>query len=756
MRPFVLIICSILFFTGPNLLAQNNSERKQNGEDTVFTLSPVTVTATRAVECATPATFSNFSQQNINDRYSVQDIPVLLSEMPSAMFYSENGNGIGYSYLKLRGFDQSRVSVMVNGIPQNDPEEHNVYWIDFPDLTASTDDIQVQRGAGSAFYGPPAIGGSINLVTDPFSRKPGVTFETMFGFQEFGDSSRSISLNTRKYTTTINSGLINQQYMLYGRLGQILSDGYRVNSWTNLNSYFLGAVRFDKDMTTRFHFFGGPITDGLAYTGLPFSAKSDLKLRRQNFSGWVDTSGVFSGTMRRTQETEYYSQPHYELLNEYRLSSTQTLYNTLFLIQGDGYFDYDASWGDTSAFRIGYRYGIPATANPGNALVRGFVGNKQWGWLPRFVTETDFNSLTLGAEIRIHRSTHWGKIQYAEGLPAGFDPDYHFYEFNGSKDIASFYIHNIYHPQQQLNIMSDVQFSYNKYGIANEKPYLDANGNFVSYDFTVPYFFVNPRLGANYNFDDRWNGYVSIAYTSREPKLTDIYYAENSYGGSTPQFAVGNSGKYDFTKPIAQPEHLLDFELGTGFREGRNRLTANIYWMEFTDELVDNGRQDIYGQPLTSNADRSRHVGIELDGTIALNEMFSVSGNYSLSSNKLIHYRIEDTSGVYLYDHNPIAGFPDALGNLRGNYRDSLLTLSLAMRYIGAFYTDPAKVNMNPSYVVFNSEVSYKLPVVLNTQFTIRGEVRNIFNTLYFNTGIGEEFFPAAERNYVIGLTTSL
>jgi iron complex outermembrane recepter protein len=260
---FILLFAALIFYTSVN--AQAQQEPTPDVKDTVFNLSPVIITATQATERNTPATFSNFSQQNIKERYSVQDVPVLLSEMPSMMFYSENGNGIGYNYIKLRGFDQRRISVMINGIPQNDPEDHNVYWLDFPDLMGSTGDVQVQRGAGSAFYGPPAIGGSINLVTDPFTQKPGVTFETMFGFQEFGDSSKSISLNTRKYTTTINSGLINNQYMLYGRLGEILSDGYRTNSWVDMNSYFLGAVRFDKDMTTRFHFFGGPITDGLAY-----------------------------------------------------------------------------------------------------------------------------------------------------------------------------------------------------------------------------------------------------------------------------------------------------------------------------------------------------------------------------------------------------------------------------------------------------------------------------------------------------------
>ncbi|TAK55464.1 MAG: hypothetical protein EPO24_12150, partial [Bacteroidetes bacterium] len=262
----------------------------QELRDTIYYLSPVIINPMQAKERETPVTFSNLNKKQIEERYSLQDIPVLLSEMPSVTTYSENGNGIGYNYINLRGFDQRRLSVMINGVPQNDPEDHNVYWIDFPDLLASTSDIQIQRGAGSSFYGPPAIGGSINLITTPFKIKPGIKVETLFGFQEFGGSETR--LNTRKYEAAINSGLIDNQYMLYGKLGKITSDGYRENSWVDLSSYFLGGVRFDKKMTTRFHFFGGPLSDGLAYVGIPKFYNDDQTLRRANYSYWeADNAG---------------------------------------------------------------------------------------------------------------------------------------------------------------------------------------------------------------------------------------------------------------------------------------------------------------------------------------------------------------------------------------------------------------------------------------------------------------------------------
>lgn len=745
----------------------------QSEKDTIkYHLPPVLVTATQAHERETPATFSNLNRQQLLERYSVQDIPVLLSELPSITTYSENGNGIGYNYINLRGFDQRRLSVMINGVPQNDPEDHNVYWIDFPDLLASTDNIQVQRGAGSAFYGPPAIGGSVNLITNPFTQKPGVTIEGVFGFQEFGDSSKSLSLNTRKQSFTVNSGLINEQYMLYGKLGRIQSDGYRQNSWVELNSYFLGAVRFDKDMTTRLHVFGGPIADGLAYYGLPKFVKNDRNLRRynpsENFYSIDSTETAFSYfAHRRPQEIENFSQPHYELLHKWRLSPSTTLYNTIFYYTGEGFFDYDGTWigkeydqngniisdNDTSAFRVTNQYGFNPTRNLENELVRAFVGNKQWGWLPRIELEHTDGTLTLGAELRIHRSTHWGKVQFAEGLPPNFDPEYHFYEYNGAKDIFSLYAHEIYRLHDDLTLMADLQLIRNRYGIANEK--------YLQNEFSLSYLFVNPRVGLNYNVNDEWNAYVSLALTSREPRLRNLYAAEDSYFGATPQFKADTTGsvvRFDFSEPLATPERLFDVEVGTSYRTPDIRFTANVFWMEFSDELVKSGQVDIFGQPVTGNAERTRHVGIEIDGSVMLNEMFSMSGNVSLSRNRLVQYSVISGGNRVDLDGNPIAGFPDILGNVRLTYRYGGLTTSVLVKYVGAFYTDNFKNedNRNDAYSVSNLELLYELPEAFGTLLTLRGEARNLFNTLYFAGGEGASFFPAAERNYVLGITAHL
>lgn len=761
------IVVSALLFA-PHLSAQENK-----GSDTVsYYFDPVLVTGTIAKERETPITFTNIGKGLLQQRYSLQDVPVLLAEQPSMISYSDGGNGVGYNFIFLRGFDQRRLSIMVNGVPQNDPEDHNVYWIDFPDVLASASNVQVQRGAGSAFYGPPAIGGSINIITNPFTQKPYSKFEAMFGFQEYGDSTQSLPMTMRKLAVTYNSGLVNKQYMFYGRLGKIQSNGYRIHSAIDMGSYFFGVLRLDENMTTRIHLFGGPIEDQLVYTGLPKFVNGSAKLRRMNLSYWeFDSTGNQYGytVQRRPQESERFNQPHYEILNDWKISPTTTLHNTIFFYDSHGWFDYDASWvgqnydkygnfvsdTDTLSFRLGnYTVG----GNLSNEIVRGGVDLVQWGWLPRAEWQHDRGELTIGGEYRYHKGSHWGMIRYAEGLPANYDPDYRFYQYDGIKHMASLYVTENYKVDPDITVMANVQYAFNEYQMRNEK--------FLNHSFSVPYHFINPRIGINYNIDDRWNGYLSFGYTSREPRLRNLYAAEDAYFGSLPAFAADTTGgfaTYDFSKPLAKPEQLLNLEMGAGFTTPAVRLSGNMYWMEFTNELIKSGDVDIFGNPVYGNAPRTRHFGIEFDGTIGVTKYFTIAGNASLSTDYIVEFSTVDSSvsgTVYRTSlkNNPIAGFPGMTANLRLTYHADALSASVVTKYVGSFYTDNFKnsANRNDAYTATNIESYYTLPAIGDAQISLRGEIRNVFNTLYLQSGEGEFFFPAAERNYLVGITVQM
>ena len=743
-----------VFFAAHVQHAFGQSDRR----DTVYAQPPVVVTATKAIGRLSPITFSDLSRSEILQRNSVQDIPVLLSELPSITTYSENGSGIGYNYINLRGFDQRRISVMINGVPQNDPEDHNVYWVDFPDLLASTQEIQVQRGAGSAFYGPAAIAGSVNLVANPFTAQPSVALETALGFQELEGESRT-ALFTRKLGLSLNSGLLDGTYMLFGRLSRVQHDGYREQGWVDLWSYFLAAARFDETMTTRVHLYGGPISDGLAYVGLPKSYNADARLRRTNYSYWeYDSTGsnVSYAVPQKPGARERFSQPHAEILHDWRLSERIQLHTTAFVVLGNGYFDYDGDWlpYDAAAsdwFRryVGYDSTFGVSTFP-TFMVRGSVSNRQWGILPRLEVEHARGTLTVGAEVRIHRSSHTGQLPFASELPGpSWSASSNIYDYRGVRDVASLYVHEVVRLREDLSVMADLQAVFQRYGIRDEK--------FVSHQFDVEYRFLNPRLGINFNVTDALNTYAFIGSTSREPRMRNLYAAEDAYFGATPEFAVDTTGgtTYDFSRPLAKPEHLLNVEWGWGYTADRVRWNANLFWMEFTNELIKSGQVDVFGQPRVGNAERTRHVGLELDGAVRLNDRLTISGNMTWSKNRLIRYRVADDAGWSVLDGNPIAGFPDFLGNVRFEYADGYTTAGLSVKHVGTFYTDNDRnaANRNDAATVLNADATHMVSFGAGHALLFRCEVRNILNTFYTSGGEGEAFFPAAERNYLVGVT---
>ncbi len=706
----------------------------------------------------TPITFSKIDRKSIKQTYVNQDIPELLSYQPSITFYSENGNGLGYNYLSIRGFDQRRISVSINGIPQNDPEDHNVYWLDFPDLLESTELIQIQRGAGSGIVGYPAVGGSINIITSAFSDKPRIDFTTSIG-----------DYNTRKYSAQFSSGLISNKYSIYAKLSQTLSSGYRNSSWIDFKSYHLSAVRYDDKLTTQLNLFGGPVADGLAYTGLPKFAIKNKELRRANYSYWEAGENNYTYTLeRRADEIENFSQPHFELLNEWKINNKVTLNNALFLVLGNGFFDYDGSWADTNYFRITHENGFEPTENPGNALIRAMVENKQWGWIPRMSIKHMNGELIFGGELRIHRSLHWGSISFADNLPTGLTKDYRYYQFQGGKDILNFYVNENYILNDQINFLIEGQLAYHKYKLFSEK--------YLGNDFEVSNLFFNPRFGINYKFTPEWNFYFSFARVTREPRLNNYYDAAESSGGSTPQFEITSTGAYDFSKPLVKPETMNNFEFGTSLTKENLNFSFDFFYMSFNDEIVKQGQVDRFGQPITGNMDQTIHYGIEAASTLRMNNNFEFIINGSLSRNYINKgYYYLETGTSTLPDKidlsgNRISGFPNFMMNAVIKYHNDNFLLQANLKYVGDFFTDNYDTKLTnmlksfptladysdnrvDSYFVTNLFISYNLnlePSAKNLQLFF--QVNNLFDNLYAAYGIGKEYFPAAGRNFVFGI----
>lgn len=732
----------------------------------IITSQTVLVKGTIAREGISPVSFSKLNRKELSATYTNQDIPEVLSYLPSATFYSESGNGLGYNYLSIRGFDQRRISVSINGIPQNDPEDHNVYWLDFPDLIESTELIQVQRGAGSGITGYPAIGGSINIITSTFSDKPRLELSTSLG-----------DFNTRKYSASFSSGLVDKKYSFYAKMSQTLSSGYRNSSWIDFKSFHLSAVRYDENLTTQINIYGGPVADGLAYNGLPKFAVKDKNLRKENLSYWETEDNKYTyKSIRRPDEIENFSQPHFELLNEYKISDDLILNSALFAVFGNGFFDYDGSWADTSYFRLTKENGFYPLQNPGNVLIRAMVENKQFGWIPRMSLKHHSGELIIGGEIRTHNSIHWGSLNYGENLPPGIRKDYRYYYYEGGKEIFNLYLNENYRLNERFNILAEIQLAYHNYKLQNER--------YLNNEFEIDNLFLNPRFGFNYKLKDNLSIYISYANVSREPRLKNYYDAAESSGGETPQFELRIDGRYDFSKPLVKPEKMNDFELGVNYSNNYLTGSLNIFYMIFNDEIVKQGQIDRFGQPITGNMDRTIHYGLEGSFTYKVSQSFdfilngSLSNNFISSGSAIIKYR-DPVSGIKKISPldlsgNRISGFPDITFNAILKYSKNGFLAQLASKFVGDFYTDNYDENLGEylirfpgitdytdnkveSYFAVNLFSSYEFDIepYLN-KLKLFLQINNLLDNLYAAYGIGKEYFPAAERNFLVGIRVGL
>ena len=784
------------------LIASYCSVSAQTRQDSVhkrvYKTPSISISSTLA-NVQSPATYSELNKGQIQEKNSALDIGYVLSELPSLYSVSQNGNNIGYTSISLRGFDQRRISVMINGVPQNDPEDHNVYMINVPDIASSSESIQVQRGAGLMNYGSAAMAGSINIQTIAGASQYKVTASQFIGFQQLFSNKQNQDTwypSITKSSLHIQSGLIGSQYAFNARLSSIQSLGSRQHSNSSLQSYFLSATRFDEKSTSQINMYGGPISDALAYTGIPKSWIKSPSLQRENLNGWsYDSSGTTIGwfTNRRRQEIENFSQPHFEILSDIYISEHLSLKSTLFHYSGEGFFDYDASWADAATLRITPEYGFQDSINPANALIRGFVGNSQYGWIPRLVWEHGNGVLTLGAEYRSHNSIHWGKIRYAEQLPSGFDPDYTIYEYEGHRRILSAFAREEWNISDKFLFKAEAQLVHHLYGISKEKAgnsytsYVDINGNTIGNGnqlFSKGFLFINPRIGSVFRVNEENTFSFSMAYTSREPRMRNLYAAEDSYFGARPLFqssilANGQIG-FDFSNPLVKPEHMLNTELGWKYTSNNMNAGITAYIMNYYNELVKSGRLDIFGVPVDGNAPRTNHMGIELELSksfmISKSYTLELAGNLTYSKNTIIDYTYYTAKGEAVsLSNNNIAGFPDIMGFGRISFRSNSTFISIHSKIMGGFYTDnfgnllrtDARIkedlsnsltgyytdNTVDAYTIFGIDCQYEYKNVSIGIAALRLKLQaiNIFDTLYASGGEGKEFFPGQRRTIIFG-----
>ena len=754
----------------------------------------IEVTTTRATERRSAVAFTDLSRDEIGAKYWAQDVPMLLAETPSVYAYSDAGNGVGYSYVKIRGFSQRRVAVTINGIPLNDPQSHEVYWVDHPDLLASTEDLQVQRGVGSALYGASAVGGSINLETVAFPEERRISVETGAG-----------SYGTTRFATEYQSGLLENRYALAARYSRIVSEGYRDQSWSRLWSYYVSAGRRDSWITTRVNMYGGPERLHLAYYAV------DRSYLDGRITGDASEDRRFNPLEWRN-ETDNYFEPHYELIQDVKISPRASLTSSAFYFPGSGYYD-DFPYGpqtfasrhlpdfesdSDSLYPASYyatdSLGVPVAQPNGRFLVTGsdmtqrlWVRNRHYGWIPRARIAHGGGELTVGGEWRESDGRHWGELTWAQALPPGTTPNYVMYDYTGRVSVWSAFAQESYLLRPDLRLTGSLQYRRVRYAVGDDRYNgYDFHLDYDSWDDPGKWSFVrlplNPRIGLNWNATGRVNAFGSFAHVVSEPILSEIYRADDPT--SVPLFRRIDVARHIYEDPLIRPERLNDYEAGVGYRSGGARAKLTGFLLDFRNEIVPSGAIDPFGVPITGNAGRSSHLGVELEGAVRHRSGLELSGNVSLSRNRFDEYKefvYDYTAGAIVdtLDHggNTIALFPAWMANITAGYRRGGVRAGLTLVETGKQYLDNTQDNRQdpalraapgyqkkliPEHAVLNADLSLDLTTLLRSSFldarrvALDLRVLNLTDLRYETSGyVYAEvpyFYPAAGRNAFVSL----
>ena len=695
-------------------------------QPTVLPGEEVVVTTTRAAR-GMPITHSNMTGAQIDREHTVQDVPMLLAQEPGIYAYSDAGNGVGYSYLQIRGFEQRKVGVYVNGVPLNDPTSHAVYWVDLPDILESASDIQIQRGVGNSLYGASAPGGVVSMELQPFTVQP--RFRMTAGLGSYG---------TRKFSMEGSSGLIEDTYSLYGRFSRLVSDGYRDQSWSDVFSYFLGLARYDRRLTNRFFTFGGPEHLHVAWDGID---RAQLQAdRRYN-------------PLSYEKETDTFNQPHYQWLTDWQITDRVALANTAFYVKGDGYFIQDKAGSDFTELDLDTS-GLGVTE--GDAVVQRHVQNDFFGVVPRLTVEHARGRVTVGGEVYRHAGYHFGEVLSIAPAPADFKAGHDYYNYDVRKLGATLFLVEHYAPTKRLRLMGALQYQWKRYEQRN-----DRRGD-VAYN--VDYSFLTPRLGVSLDVTTRLAAYGNVSLARHEPIADEVYDPQDF---EDPSLFFKRFDDSLWRDPLMQPEKMTNVELGMTWRQPDLDVAVNGFHQYFTDEIVPGGGLDDDGNPIRANAGKSVHRGLEAEARYTPLTSVELWGNATLSDNYFKQY-IErfDPANPVNYSGNTISSFPNFIANLGLDVRHSvdrlnriILTGGVRFRNVGRIYLDNSEtdsLSIDP-YAVLDLRAGVEFSRAgkpLEVELAVNNVTSELYETFGYVYGTAY-FWPAAERNYFLRVRTS-
>ena len=731
----------VLLFEAPGLFVTKKEIKPSDFNSpiqiTLYTntknLEEVQVLSTRSFEQTTSA--STINQTDLIEKNNFgQDIPTLLEASPSVVTTSDAGTGIGYSGIRIRGVDASRINVTINGIPVNDPESHDVYWVNMPDLASSIESMQVQRGVGSSTNGAAAFGASLNIKSQDISSAAFGVLDNTYG-----------SFNTLKTTIKAGTGLINNKFSLETRLSRITSDGFIDRATSDLHSYYLAASYVGKKSVLKAITFSGKEITYQSWYGTP---ESRVNGNVTEMNAYADRNGLSDEERAnllnsgRTynfytyeNEVDNYQQDNYQLHFTHSFKPNLIMNVAGHYTYGRGYYEQYRKDDDLSD------YGYSPVLIGGDTITSSDLIRRRWldndfiGGIYSLQYNVSKLKLLFGGAANTYIGRHFGEVIWARFAADGEIRD-RYYDNEAQKTEFSNYLKASYR-FDQLSFSADLQFRHVNYSFLGID---DVSGQLLDLKQNVQFNFLNPKVGVNYSINSRQFISATFGIANREPVRKDF---RESTAENHPK-----------------AENMRDLEIGYAYNYKKLAINTNIYWMDYTNQLILTGQINDVGGYTRTNAKESYRAGIELAGRYKIIPSLALSGAFTLSQNKIKQFNeyideYLDDEPYYsqqLIDHkNTNLAFSPTIVTNAGLTFKPLKNLSIdwITKYVGRQYLDNTS-NDNRSINPFsfsNLTLSYKIENKFFEEITFGFLVNNIFNALYSNNGYTFSYIYGGQTN---------
>ncbi len=682
-------------------------------------LQEVEVKATRATK-KTPMAFTDMSKEQLKAVNYGQDIPFLLSLTPSITMTSDAGNGIGYTSLRVRGTDPSRINITANGIPMNDAESAQLYWVNMGDFASSVQSMQIQRGVGTSTNGAGAFGATLNMQTENIGMEP------YFGLDLSGGSYYS-----HKETLRFGTGLIKGHWGIQGRLSNIGSKGYLDRASTKLNSYFVQAGWFGDNTVVKFITFNGVEE---TYHAWNYTSKYEQSLygRTYNSCGeYYDTDG---STRYYDDQTDNYHQQNYQLIWNQRLGQVLSLNAALHYTKGKGYYE------EYKRKRTLFEYELDSqmTWAVSDLVRQKKMDNDFYGAVASFVYDNHQNlQATFGGGWNRYEGDHFGLVKWVKAPVTPIQPNSPYYFDKTKKTDFNVYGKVTYDLLSGLNAFVDLQ--YRHVGIKMDGPTDEIDWDIykrIVYDMKQSYDFFNPKFGLNYDITPNHKAYISYAIAHKEPTRNNFQNNLNA------------------AMELPKSERLNDLEVGYKYQSKVFSAGANLYWMDYKDQFVLTGEIDKIGEAITRNVDKSYRLGVELEAAVKPVDWFRWDINATWSKNRVKGITVQLADGnVADLGNQPLAFSPDWIANNIFTFNYKGMKASIQSQYVSKQYMTntgfesyrtlddndkPVDVSMMlDGHFTTNIDLSYnfQLPKFGMKDVTIGLTLYNLFSAEYDNNG---------------------